>query len=204
MSKLIIRVTPHEVATATDGCHSVYPSAYLGSAVDAILEGLSEFAYREPAELLEAMTDPHTAPFDLLTVCRDALRILSLKSDEDVVVESDEDFANRMRRTGKHGGDVRKWAGQVLTQMTNADPVRNPVAMNVAGTRVRYLGKVDGIEGKIGTLTGKKWVPEELGIECVGIEIDGTEWGIPSAVPLELIADLGDQHAEHDASEVGG
>ena len=114
MSKLIIRVTPHEVATATDGCHFVYPSAYLGSAVDAILDGLSELAYRDPAILLEAMTDPHTASFDLLTVCCDALRILSLKSDEDVVVESDEEFAHRMRRTGKQGGEVRKWAGNFL------------------------------------------------------------------------------------------
>ena len=115
MSKLIIRVTPHEVATATDGCHFVYPSAYLGSAVDAILDGLSDLAYRDPAVLLEAMTDSHTAPFDLLNVCRDALRVLTLKDDnEPGAVESDEVFAGRMRRTGQQGGEVRKWAGNFL------------------------------------------------------------------------------------------
>jgi hypothetical protein len=118
MTPLTIRITPHEV-TGNGGASnfavcSRYSTPYIGSAVDAIMEGLSEFAYREPAELLEAMTDPHTAPFDLLTVCRDALRILSLKSDEDVVVESDEEFAHRMRRTGKQGGEVRKWAGNFL------------------------------------------------------------------------------------------
>ena len=115
MSKLIIRVTPHEVATATDGCHFVYPSAYLGSAVDAILDGLSELAYRDPAILLEAMTDPHTASFDLLSVCCDALRILTLKGDDEPgAVESDEEFASRMRRVGRQGGEVRKWAGNFL------------------------------------------------------------------------------------------
>ena len=119
MTPLTIRITPHEVTSNGGGAAnfavcSRYSAPYIGSAVDAIMEGLSEFAYREPAELLEALTDPHTAPFDLLAVCRDALRILSMKSDEDVVVESDEDFANRMRRTGKQGGEVRKWAGNFL------------------------------------------------------------------------------------------
>lgn len=119
MTPLTIRITPHEVSFGPSDYGAALRTSYaapnqINAAVFAIMEGLSEFAYREPAELLEAMTDPHTAPFDLLTVCRDALRILSLKSDEDVVVESDEDFANRMRRTGKQGGEVRKWAGNFL------------------------------------------------------------------------------------------
>lgn len=115
MSPLIIRVTPHEVAATNDGCRAIYPYAYLGSAVDAIMAGLNELAYREPEILLELLTDPHTAPFDLLNVCRDALRVLTLKDDnEPGVVESDEEFASRMRRTGQQGGEVRKWAGNFL------------------------------------------------------------------------------------------
>ena len=115
MSTLTIRVTPHEIVTSNCACHSLYHSAYLGSAMDAILEGLSDLAYRDPAVLLEVMTDPHTAPFDLLNVCRDALRILILKEDDEPgAVESDEEFASRMRRVGQQGGEVRKWAGNFL------------------------------------------------------------------------------------------
>ena len=115
MSHLEIRITPHVVLESKGQLCMHYPSSVVSDyALDAILEGLSDLAYRDPAILLEAMTDPHTASFDLLTVCCDALRILSLKSDEDVVVESDEEFAHRMRRTGKQGGEVRKWAGNFL------------------------------------------------------------------------------------------
>ena len=119
MTPLTIRITPHEV-TGNGGASnfavcSRYSAPYIGSAVDAIMEGLSEFAYKEPAELLELLTDPHTAPFDLLTVCRDALRILTLKGDDEPgVIESDEEFASRMRRVGRQGGEVRKWAGNFL------------------------------------------------------------------------------------------
>lgn len=115
MSALTIRVTPHEVTSAYDGCRAVYPSIYLGSAVGAIMAGMNDLACRDPAILLEMLTDPHTAPFDLLNVCRDALRVLTLKDDnEPGAVESDNEFASRMRRVGRQGGEVRKWAGNFL------------------------------------------------------------------------------------------
>jgi hypothetical protein len=116
MSHLEIRITPHEVVESKGQLCMHYPSSVVsGYALDAILEGLSDLAYRDPAILLEAMTDPHTAPFDLLNVCRDALRVLPLKGDDEPgVVESDEEFAGRMRRTGQQGGEVRKWAGNFL------------------------------------------------------------------------------------------
>lgn len=170
------------------------------NAIIDICEGLEQYAHEHRAELLEAIL--WAPPRDLLGIMRDVLRIVSSVEEEAPIAESDEEFAHRMRTTGSHDGEARKWGGQQLARIIRNDPERNPIAMNVAGTSVRYLGKIDSIESKIGTLTGKRWIPEDLGIECVGIEIDGIEWGIPSAVPLELIDDLGDQHAVHDAPEV--
>jgi hypothetical protein len=114
------------------------------------------------------------------------------------------DFRRQTANVWAHGR-----AGQILIDSQkpfNATPAeRGPIARNTKGTRVRYLGEILSIKGQIGTLTGEKGFPDKLpNTMCVGIDFSGITWRIPEECPLELIDDLGDQHAVCDASEVRG
>lgn len=113
MTPLTIRITPDSrisKPTYSDRLVAVHDDPK--SAIIDICEGMEQYAHGHRAELLEAIL--WAPPHDLLGIMRDVLRIVSSGAEEAPIVESDEEFAHRMRRTGKHGGEVRRWAGNFL------------------------------------------------------------------------------------------
>lgn len=104
------------------------------------------------------------------------------------------------REMARRGGSLRD---QIAVHDASTVDVVDPIRDNIAGTHVRYLGDVESIKGKTGVLTGTKCIPEDLGVECVGVMIDDTEWLIPCEFPQFAVCDASsvDDRPGQDAGE---
>lgn len=193
--KLEIKAWPHAYH---NGTMYTYIDCRISEALANILDGLQ--GMRDDSALCQALSD-HGDLCDLAARVA-AVRMLRRKLADQDLTDAEHAALNALR------ADTCEWiraeAGRALVEL--AEPLRNQdaahdgrdaVSENIAGAKVRYMGDIKSIQGRVGVLTGEASLPDDVGAKCRGIRFDGDFWWIPMECPLEVV------DAAHDGEVEG-